>query len=102
MARVLTQEEIEALRAAEPYIPAPTERYQVFVDAGRTELLPDALEGLERGSVLLLDRSIGDPVLIVANAVTIAEGDLITVGGRAAVRVTSVSRSGRAQTKARR
>ncbi len=36
MARVLTPEEIEALRAAQPYIPAPSETYRVSVEAGST------------------------------------------------------------------
>ena len=37
MARLLTQEELDALRGNEPYVAAPTERYRVSVEAGSTE-----------------------------------------------------------------
>ena len=92
MSRLLTPEEIEALRAADPYIPAPTERFHIVVDAGHAELAPEEVAALAPGAVIPLHRKAGHPVEIVANAVTVAHGELVEVGGRAAVRVISVER----------
>lgn len=101
MSRVLTPEEIQALRAADPYIPAPRERFHIVVDAGHADLTSDEIAALEPGSVIPLDRASGQPVEIVANAVTVARGVLVEIGGRAAVRVLSLEnppdRAGRSQ-----
>jgi flagellar motor switch protein FliM len=91
VSRLLTKEEIEALRA-EPYIPAPRERFHVVVDAGHADLTPEEIDRLEPGDIIPLHRSSRHPVDIVANAVTIARGTLVEVDGRAAVRVTSLER----------
>lgn len=90
MSRLLTPEELEALRAAEPYIPAPSERFHIVVDAGHADLAPEEVAALAPGSVIPLDRPAGRPVEIVANAVTVARGELVEVGGRAAVRVLTL------------
>lgn len=91
MSRLLTQEEIDALRAETPYIPGPRERYHIVVDAGHAELTPEETAALKPGSVISLDRAADAHVEIVANAVTVARGKLITVDGRAAVRVVSLT-----------
>jgi flagellar motor switch protein FliM len=90
VSRLLTPEELKALRATEPYIPAPTERFRIVVDAGHADLAPEEVEALAPGSVIPLDRKAGHPVEIVANAVTVARGDLVEIGGRVAVRVRSL------------
>lgn len=90
MSRILSPEEVEALRAAEPYVPAPKERFHIVVDAGHAELAPDEVAALEPGVVIPLDRKIGDPVEIVANAVAVARGVLVHIDGRAAVRIVSL------------
>ena len=90
MSRLLTPEELKALRAADPYIPAPTERFHIVVDAGHTDLAPEEVAALAPGSVIPLDRKVGHPVEIVANAVTVARGELVEVRGRVAVRVLSL------------
>ena len=90
MSRLLTPEELKALRAVDPYIPAPTERFHIVVDAGHTDLSPEEVAALTPGSVIPLDRKVGHPVEIVANAVTVARGELVEVRGRVAVRVLSL------------
>ena len=90
MSRLLTKEEIEALRAETHYVPAPRERFHVVVDAGHADLTPEEIDRLQPGDLIPLDRSAGHPVEIVANAVTVARGVLVDVEGRAAVRVLSL------------
>jgi len=92
VSRLLTKEEIEALRGETPYVPAPRERFHVVVDAGHADLTPEEIDRLQPGDVISLDRSTGHPVEIVANAVTVARGVLVDVEGRAAVRVLSLER----------
>lgn len=90
MSRVLTQEEIEALLAAGPYVPAPKERYRVVVEAGCAELTPEEIAALKPGSVIRLDRRASAPVAIVANAVVVAYGKLVSDRGVAATKVTAL------------
>jgi len=92
VSRLLTPEELKALRAVDPYIPAPTERFHIVVDAGHTDLPPEEVAALAPGSVIPLDRKAGQPVEIVANAVTVAHGELVEVRGQVAVRVLSLER----------
>jgi flagellar motor switch protein FliM len=91
MSRLLTPEEIEALRADLPFIPSPRERFHIVVDAGHADLEPEQVEGLKPGDVIALDRHVEGVVEIVANAVTVAYGTLVDLDGRAAVRVVSLS-----------
>ena len=91
MSRLLTAEEIAALRAETPFIPAPRERYRVVVEAGRTELTHEELAALRPGNVVPLTRAAEGGVEIVANAVVVAYGDLIDLDGRAAVRIASLA-----------
>lgn len=93
MSRVLTPEEIEALRA-ESFIPAPRERYRVSVEAGSTDLTPQQIAALRPGAIIPLERRAYDPVEILANAVPVALGELIVQDDLAAVRVTRVLRPG--------
>ena len=90
MSRLLTPQEIEALRADLPFVPAPREHLHIVVDAGHADLLPEQVDDLKPGDVVLLDRHSSGVVEIVANAVTVAYGTLVEAEGRAAVRVTSL------------
>ena len=90
MSRLLTPEELEALRSAEPYIPAPRERYYVVIDAGHAELTSEEIAALQPGDFVMLDRATSQPVELVANAVTVARGYLAERNGRAAVRIVSL------------
>ena len=92
MSRLLTPEELAALLEQVPYVPAPMERLHVVVDAGFTDLTPEEVNALKPGDVLPLSGAAGDPVEIVANGVTVAMGTLTNAGGRAAVRVVSLTR----------
>jgi len=92
MSRLLTPEELAALLEQGPYVPAPVERLHIVVDAGFTDLTPEEVNALKPGDVLPLSHAAGDPVEIVANGVTVAMGTLINAGGRAAVRVVSLTR----------
>ena len=94
MTRLLTPEEIAALQADAPYVPAPRERFHIVVDAGQTDLNAEQLDALRAGDVLPLTRAAGGPVEIVANGTTVAYGELTAVGDRAAVRVVSLVRTG--------
>jgi flagellar motor switch protein FliM len=91
MSRLLTPEEIAALSADAPYVPAPRERYHVVVDAGHGDLTHEELNALRAGSVIPLARAAHDPLEIVANGTTVAFGELVAIGGRAAVRVVSLA-----------
>lgn len=90
MSRLLTPEEIKALLAVEPYVLAPREQFHIVVDAGHADLTPEQVSNLAPGVVIPLSRKSGQPVEIVANAVTVARGELVEVGGRVAVRVLSM------------
>jgi flagellar motor switch protein FliM len=92
VSRLLTPEELAALLEQGPYVPAPVERLHIVVDAGFTDLTPEEVNALKPGDVLPLSHAAGDPVEIVANGVTVAMGTLINAGGRAAVRVVSLTR----------
>ena len=62
------------------------------MDAGFTDLTSGEVDALQPGDVIRLSHAAGDPVEIVANGVTVATGLLTDVGGRAAVRVVSLTR----------
>jgi flagellar motor switch/type III secretory pathway protein FliN len=93
MSRLLSPEELEALRTAEPYVPAPTERYHVVAEAGHADLTPEEVAALAPGSLIALDRRPEDPVEIVANATPVARGVLVNVNGRVCVRVMALAAS---------
>ena len=105
MSRLLTPEEIEALRADLPYVPAPREHFHIVIDAGHADLDPELVADLKPGDVIALDRHAQGVVEIVANGVTVAHGTLIEIDGRAAVRVVSLlhaSKNNRARTNPKR
>lgn len=92
MSRLLTPAEIAALRAVEPFVPAPTETYTVTVEAGTAALAPEAVASLEPGSVFPIRAARPGLVEIVANAVVVGYGRLEQRDGDLAVRVVSLAR----------
>lgn len=94
MSRLLTQEEIEALLASGPVIPAPVERLRIVIEAGRTEISFGDLAALKPGSLLPLHGAAGDPVEVVANGTTVAYGHLAAMRGRTCVRIASLAKPG--------
>lgn len=91
MSRLLTPEELAALRSDAPYVPAPRERYHVVIDAGHGELSHEELDALRAGDLIPLTRAVSSPVEVVANGTTVAYGELIALDGRAAVRVIALA-----------
>jgi flagellar motor switch protein FliM len=91
MSRLLTPEEIAALRAERPHVPAPRERYHIVIDAGHADLATEELDALRSGDVIPLTRAALSPVEVVANGTTVAYGELIAIEGRAAVRVIALA-----------
>lgn len=92
MSRLLTPAEIAALRAVEPFVPAPTETFIVTVEAGTAALAPEAVASLEPGSVFPIRAARPGLVEIVANAVVVGYGRLEQRDGDLAVRVVSLAR----------
>jgi hypothetical protein len=99
VSRLLTPAEIEALRAVDSFVPAPTETFRVSVEAGSTEIAPEAVASLEPGVVLPLSVAVPGLVEIVANAVVVAYGRLEERDGGLSVRVMQLAqgRAGRIQ-----
>lgn len=93
MSRLLTPAEIDALRANEPFVPAPTELLHVTVEAGTAELSPDAVAALEPGNVVPLRVARSGLVEIVANSVVVGFGRLEERDGAMTVRVVSLPRA---------
>ena len=73
MSRVLTREEIEALLAAGPIVPDPTERIRI-----------------------------GDAVEVTIDGETVAYGHLVSEDGRLTVRIHSLGKAGKNQGTAER
>ncbi|HEU4725774.1 MAG TPA: FliM/FliN family flagellar motor switch protein [Candidatus Eisenbacteria bacterium] len=92
MSRLLTPAEIAALRAVEPFVPAPTETFHVTIEAGTAALTPDAVASLEPGSVIPIRAARAGLVEIVANAVVVGYGRLESRDGDLSVRVVSLPR----------
>jgi flagellar motor switch/type III secretory pathway protein FliN len=91
MSRLLTPAEVEALRSADRFVPAPTETFHVTVEAGTAAIAPDALASLQPGSVIPLQAAKPGLVAIVANAVIVGHGRLEERQGTLAVRVVSLA-----------
>ena len=94
MSRLLTPAEIEALRAVDPFVPAPTETFLVTAEAGTAALSPETVASLEPGSVITLRAAKPGLVEIVANATVIGYGRLEERPGGLSVRVVSLARPG--------
>ncbi|MCE5239316.1 FliM/FliN family flagellar motor switch protein [bacterium] len=81
--------------ATEPQLTALSEvPLQVTVRLGSTRLALRELLELEVGSVLLLDREVGEPAEIMVGDRVIALGELVRVDNDLGVRITQVSASG--------
>jgi flagellar motor switch protein FliN len=64
------------------------ERLDARIELGRTRLRRDEAHRLRRGSVIALDPSVAEPVDVYVADRRVARGELLTVGGKYAVRVT--------------
>jgi hypothetical protein len=92
MSRLLTPAEIAALRAVEPFVPAPVETYTVTIEAGTATLTPEVVASLEPGSLFPIRAARPGLVEILANAVVVGYGRLESRNGDLQVRVVSLPR----------
>jgi hypothetical protein len=95
MSRLLTPAEVDALRAADPFVPAPTETFLVTIEVGAASLAPAEVASLEPGSVIPIAAAKPGLVEIVANATVVGHGRLEERDGALAVRVVSLARQGK-------
>lgn len=63
---------------------------QLSVELGRTRILIDDLLQLGKGSVIELNRVVGDPVEILINEKPIARGEVVVVNEKFGVRLTDI------------
>lgn len=62
----------------------------VWVELGRVEMLIGEMLRLGEGSVVRLDRSVGDPVDLVSQGVKLARGEVVVVDDSFAIRIREV------------
>ena len=67
----------------------------VTAELGRVSMPIGELVRLGEGSVIELERSVNEPVDIMAQGVQLARGDIVAVDGRYAVRITEVLQADR-------
>ena len=64
------------------------------VEVGAVDLLLRDVAALEPGSVVLLDRLVGEPAELTVNGRLFARGDLVVVGDRLGLRITGLTDGG--------
>ena len=64
------------------------------VEVGAAELLLRDVAALGPGSVVRLDRLVGDPAELTVNGRLFARGDLVVVGDRLGLRITDLTNGG--------
>lgn len=69
----------------------------VTVEFGRTTMTIQELLALESGSVIQLDRLMGDPVEILVSDRRLAEAEVVVVGDHFGVRITRILADGPTQ-----
>ena len=62
----------------------------VSAELGRVELPINALLKLGEGAVIELERTVDEPVEVLAQGMPLARGEVVTVNGRYAVRITQI------------
>ena len=60
---------------------------EVRIEIGKTSLTLQQVAMLRRGSVVVLDRNIDEPVNVLVNGKVIARGELLVVDGKFSVRI---------------
>jgi flagellar motor switch protein FliN/FliY len=63
----------------------------VDIVVGSVELSVSELGHLKRGSVIELDRQVGELVDVAVDGEVVARGELVNVDGRLGVRITAIS-----------
>jgi len=62
----------------------------VSVEVGRTKLLINELLQLSQGSVIELDKQMGEPFEVLVNEKLVARGEIVVVNDRFGVRLTDI------------
>ena len=63
----------------------------VSVELGRVKMLVDALLQLGQGSIIELDKSVGEPLDIYINQKLVAKGDVVVMDDKFGIRVTDIT-----------
>ena len=63
---------------------------RLTVEVGSTTMTLSELAALEAGSIIALDRKVGEPLDICANGSLVARGEIVSVDGRYGIRVTEL------------
>jgi flagellar motor switch protein FliN/FliY len=63
---------------------------KVTVELGRSQMTVQEILGLEKGSVIELNRIAGDPVDVFVNDYLIAKGEVVVVDDNFGVRITQI------------
>jgi len=63
---------------------------QVTVEVGRRQFYISQLLGWDRGSIVELDRLVGEPLHVLLNNKPVAKGEVVVVNDKFAVKITSI------------
>jgi flagellar motor switch protein FliN/FliY len=63
---------------------------RISVEVGSTSMTLSQLATLEKGSIIALDRKVGEPLDICANGSLVARGEIVAAEGHYGVRVTEI------------
>ena len=63
---------------------------QVTVEVGRRQYYISQLLGWDRGSIVELDRLVGEPLHVLVNNKPVAKGEVVVVNDKFALKITSI------------
>lgn len=63
---------------------------QVTVEVGRRQYYISQLLGWDRGSIVELDRLVGEPLHVLVNNKPVAKGEVVVVNDKFAIKITSI------------
>lgn len=69
-------------------------RVRITVEVGSTSMTLAELAALEPGSIIALDRKVGEPLDICANGSLVARGEIVSVDGRYGIRILDLVAAG--------
>src|SRR5690606_5956726 len=84
----------EGAREARPISALYDLSLPITVEFGRTKMAVQEVLGLGRGSIIELDRLVGEPVDVYAGDRRFAEGEIVVIGEQFGVRITRILSSG--------
>jgi flagellar motor switch protein FliN/FliY len=63
---------------------------QVTVEVGRRQFYISQLLGWDRGSIVELDRLVGEPLHVLINSKPVAKGEVVVVNDKFAIKITTI------------